>query len=78
MAKDFSVGQVVEHAAYGVGTISATEADRITIDFETHGTKKFLTSIVKLQPSDKIPAPKARKRASRKAKATVVETKATA
>ncbi len=71
MAKEFAVGQVVEHATYGLGTIQANEADRVTIDFETHGTKKFVASIVKLQASDKVPQPKTRKRAARKPKVQV-------
>jgi hypothetical protein len=71
MAKEFSVGTVVEHATYGLGTVSATETDRVTIDFETFGTKKFISSIVKLQASDKVPQPKTRKRAPRKPKVKV-------
>ncbi len=66
MTKEFSVGQVVEHGTYGVGTISAADADRVTVDFESAGTRKFVASIVKLEPSDKIPQVKTRKRASRK------------
>ena len=68
MAKEFAVGQVVEHATYGLGTISASEADRLTIDFENFGPKKFLSAIVKLQPSDKIPQARVRRRAPRKPK----------
>lgn len=67
MAKEFSVGQVVEHVTYGVGTISAADADRVTVDFELHGLKKFVSSIVRLEPSDKIPQTKStRKRAARR------------
>jgi hypothetical protein len=68
MAKEFSVGQVVEHSTYGLGTISALDADRTTIDFESHGTKKFVTSIVKLTASDKVLQTRTRRRVSRKPK----------
>ena len=68
MAKEFSVGQVVEHSTYGLGTISAIDADRTTIDFESHGTKKFVTSIVKLTASDKVLQTRTRRRVSRKPK----------
>ncbi len=80
MAKEFSVGQAVEHHLYGVGIISAMDAERTTIDFEHHGPKKFVTSIVKLQATDKIPQAKAtRRRGVRKTKAKVAEpTEATA
>ncbi len=71
MAKEFEVGQAVEHSIYGLGTISATDADRTTVDFELHGPKKFVTSIVKLEPTEKIPQARssARRRTSRKPKA---------
>lgn len=68
MAKEFSVGQVVEHSTYGLGTISAIDADRTTIDFESHGTKKFVTSIVKLTASDQVLQTRTRRRVSRKPK----------
>jgi alpha-acetolactate decarboxylase len=66
---NFAIGQVVEHATYGLGTIAATDADRTTVDFETFGTKKFVTSIVKLQPTDKVLQVRTtRRRAPRKPK----------
>jgi alpha-acetolactate decarboxylase len=68
MSKEFAVGQAVEHSTYGLGTISSIDADRTTIDFEAHGTKKFVTSIVKLQASDKVPQARTRRRAARKPK----------
>ena len=62
MAKEFAVGQAVEHSTYGLGTISASDADRTTVDFEVHGPKKFVTSIVKLEASEKIPQGRATRR----------------
>jgi alpha-acetolactate decarboxylase len=73
MAKVFSVGQAVEHSVYGLGTISASDTERTTVDFELHGAKKFVTSIVKLEPSEKIPQAPPRRRGSRKAKAAVAQ-----
>ena len=67
--KAFSVGQVVEHFLYGVGTIASTDTERTTVDFELHGAKKFVTSIVKLEPSEKVlQARVTRRRAARKPK----------
>lgn len=62
--KPMPVSQRVVHEKYGLGTI--TEADRhyTTIDFDQHGRKKFVTRIVKLEPSD-VPPP-TRRRGSRK------------
>lgn len=55
MAKEFAIGQAVEHSVYGLGTISASDPERTTVDFENHGPKKFVTSIVKLEATEKIP-----------------------
>lgn len=79
MAKEFAVGQAVEHGIYGLGVISAIDADRTTIDFELHGPKKFVTSIVKLQPTERIPqARTTRRRGVRKAKSKVAPAEVTA
>lgn len=82
MAKEYAVGQVVEHTVYGLGRISATDTDRTTVDFDLHGPKKFVTSIVKLEASDKIPqARSTRRRGARKVKPKTevkAEVKATA
>jgi hypothetical protein len=58
--KPMSVSQRVVHEKYGLGTI--TEADRYytTIEFDDFGRKKFVTRIVKLEPTDQ-PAPHRRR-----------------
>ncbi|MGH9736441.1 MAG: hypothetical protein ACRD8A_17870 [Candidatus Acidiferrales bacterium] len=38
-------GQSVRHQQYGVGTVTESNSDRTTIDFDDHGLKKFVTSI---------------------------------
>lgn len=38
-------GQTVRHDQYGIGTVTASNSDRTTIDFDKHGVKKFVTSI---------------------------------
>lgn len=40
-----SEGQTVRHGQYGIGTVTESNTDRTTIDFEDHGLKKFVTSI---------------------------------
>lgn len=40
-----SEGQTVKHELYGVGVITESNSDRTTVDFDDHGTKKFVTSI---------------------------------
>ncbi len=78
MAKEFAVGQAVEHLTYGLGTIAASDSERTVVDFELHGPKKFVTSLVKLEATEKIPQARTRRRGTRKVKAKVEATKATA
>jgi len=38
-------GQTIRHDQYGLGIVTESNNDRTTIDFDDHGTKKFVTSI---------------------------------
>ncbi len=38
--------QCVKHAQYGVGFVTESNAERTTIEFDDHGTKKFVTSMM--------------------------------
>jgi len=54
----FAVNERVIHHIYGRGTISATNALHTTIEFDKEGKKKFLTSLVRLEPGgDTAPEP---------------------
>jgi hypothetical protein len=44
--KVLSAGQSVKHGVYGFGTITEADAERTTIDFDEHGVKKFVTSMM--------------------------------
>lgn len=57
----------VDHAVYGLGTILEVNEWHTTIAFDGAGTKKFMTTMVKLVGSDS-PAPV--KTGQRKVKAT--------
>ena len=65
-------GARVAHAQYGAGTISATDDQYTVIEFDEHGSKRFVTRMVTLE-STSVPAPAkaaAKKRAARKKKET--------
>jgi hypothetical protein len=64
--KGFTEGQYIKHTQYGNGVITATDADRTTIDFDEHGKKLFVTSLVALEPA--IGTPPKRARSSRRTK----------
>ena len=38
-------GQSIRHEQYGMGTVTESNTERTTIDFDDHGVKKFVTSI---------------------------------
>jgi len=58
-----SVGQYIKHFQYGCGVITESGSDRTTIDFDTHGLKLFVTSLMVVEPAEGTP-PK-RRRAKR-------------
>lgn len=38
-------GQTIRHDIYGLGTITESNSERTTVDFEDHGMKKFVTAL---------------------------------
>jgi len=39
-------GQYIKHMTYGLGIVTEADAERTTIHFQSHGAKKFVTSIM--------------------------------
>ena len=60
---NFSAGQYIKHFQYGCGVITEFRSDRTTIDFDAHGTKMFVTSLMVVELAEGVP-PK-RRRAKR-------------
>ena len=42
----------MQHEEYGLGVVSEVDAEYTMIEFDEHGSKKFLTRLVSLQSSD--------------------------
>jgi hypothetical protein len=62
-----SEGQTIRHEQYGLGTVTESNIERTTIDFDSHGVKKFVTSIWTAELVGEPPADRpARKRGRRK------------
>jgi hypothetical protein len=57
-------GQTIKHDTYGLGIVTASDQERTTIDFDDHGTKMFVTSIMTAELIGEAPAvpPKTRRR----------------
>jgi hypothetical protein len=68
----YAVNDRVSSPTYGNGTISAIDEKYTTIQFDTHGTRKFLTSLVALERSDSL-APVKPERAKKTKKVTIIE-----
>ena len=57
-------GQTIKHGTYGLGIVTASDAERTTIDFDDHGPKLFVTSMMTAELIGEAPAtpPKTRRR----------------
>ena len=65
----FKAGQYVRHSKYGNGTIVELDEDRTTVDFDTAGMKKFVTSLAAFEVAEGEAPKKKRAAAKRRAKA---------
>jgi hypothetical protein len=64
----FSVGDRVSQSQYGAGTVTAVDERHTIIAFDEHGSRTFVTAIVKLEASDTekpVKAKRARKTAAK-------------
>ncbi len=62
-----SEGQYIKHEQYGLGVVTESDAERTTIDFDSHGKKKFVTSLMSAELVGEPPARPARAKRRRKA-----------
>jgi hypothetical protein len=65
--KVLAEGLYVKHFQYGCGVITESNEERTSIDFDLHGMKKFVTSMMVVEPAEgtppKRPGSKRRKKA---------------
>ena len=59
-------GQTIRHDQYGLGTVTESNVERTTIDFDNHGVKKFVTSIWSAELVGEPPADRPVKRRGRR------------
>ena len=65
--KALQEGAYIKHFQYGLGVVTESDSERTLIEFDLHGPKKFVTSIMVVEAAEGTP-PK-RKRAKRAKKA---------
>jgi hypothetical protein len=63
--KALAEGLYIKHFQYGCGVVTQSDMERTTIDFDTHGVKKFVTGIMVVEPAEGTP-PKRSKSSHRK------------
>lgn len=69
-------GQYIKHEIYGFGVVTRSDPERTTIDFDSHGTKKFVTSLMTAELVGEAPPRAARPRRRKKASAVAAKAKA--
>jgi hypothetical protein len=66
-------GQTIKHDVYGLGIVTSSDQERTSVDFDDHGPKLFVTSIMTAELIGEAPAvppkTKRRRKASTAAKA---------
>lgn len=65
-------GQYIKHFQYGLGVITQSDNERTSIDFDLHGMKKFVTSLMVVEPAEGTPPKRSRSKRRKKATAAAV------
>ena len=66
----YTVGDRVEQASYGPGTITSSNERHTIIDFDENGIRMFSTTVVRLKETDVLaPGRPAKRKSTRKPKA---------
>jgi len=74
--KALQEGAYIKHFQYGLGVVTESDSERTLIEFDLHGPKKFVTSIMVVEAAEGTP-PK-RKRAKRTKKVSKTDVVAVA
>ena len=67
-------GQYIKHITYGLGIVTEADSERTTIQFQAHGAKKFVTSMMTAEILGE--TPKKPIKVKRRSKKTVARAKA--
>jgi hypothetical protein len=64
--KALAEGLYIKHFQYGLGVVTDSDAERTSIDFDLHGLKKFVTSIMIVEPAEGTPPRRSRSKRKKK------------
>jgi hypothetical protein len=59
--KALQKGAYIKHFQYGLGVVTESNAEHTDIDFDLHGMKKFVTTIMVVEFAEGTPPPRRRK-----------------
>ncbi len=62
-------GQTIKHELFGLGIVTASDLERTAVDFDDHGPKLFVTSILSAELIGEAPATPPKTKRRRKASA---------
>src|SRR5579862_8607492 len=65
--KALQEGAYIKHFQYGLGVVTESDSERTSIDFDLHGPKKFVTSIMVVDAAEGTPPKRRRAKKSKKA-----------
>jgi hypothetical protein len=68
---NLKAGQYIRHSKYGCGTIVERDDDRTTVDFDTFGVRKFVTSLAAFEVAQGEAPKKKRVAGKRRTKAAI-------
>ncbi len=70
--KALQEGAYIKHFQYGLGVVTESDSERTSIDFDLHGMKKFVTSIMVVELAEGTPPKRSRAKRKKKAAAPAV------
>ena len=73
--KALDEGAYIAHFQYGLGVVTESNSERTSIDFDLHGMKKFVTSLMVVSPAEGTPPKRKRVKKIKAPVAVVAPTK---
>jgi hypothetical protein len=70
--KALQKGAYIKHFQYGLGVVTESDTERTSIDFDLHGTKRFVTTIMVVELAEGTPPPRRRKMRKKPAIAVLI------
>lgn len=71
--KALAEGCYIKHFQYGTGVVTESDSERTTIDFDLHGIKKFVTTIMVVELAEGTPPKRRGGKRAKKANAPRIE-----